>query len=220
MTSLQNPAATDTALPGSTRRRVWHAPEVRSHPLVVLTASRLYLLPPDHPPTPELLAALEDGTDQEEVLGPQATAIDLTTARRVAHDLTANTLELEYAIEGRPAEETVVFATPEASDAAFALVWRRLGEGFELTPPRLDPWSAARGPVAAMLGVLVTAAALALGASAADDFPAASSPLAAVLRAMDWRAVCGVAGAALAVIQVRLYRRLTRPPSRLELVRR
>ncbi len=218
MTSLQNPAPTDAVLPGSARRRVWRAPEVRSHPLVVLTADRLYLLPPDHPPTPEPLAAVEDGADPDEALGPAATIIDLAAVRRVAHELTANTLRLESVAAGRPAGAVVVFATPEAADAAFALVWRRLGANFELTPPRPDPWVAARGPVAAMLGVLAAAAALALAASAADDLPA--SPLAAVLRAMDWRAVCGLAGAALAVIQVRLYRRLTRPPSRLELVRR
>jgi hypothetical protein len=205
MTSLENPVLTDTTLPAPSRR-VWRAPEVRSHSLVVLTPTRLYLSPP--------------GADAEpgDVLGLPATAVELAAVRRVVHDLTADTLRVEYAA-GRSAEAVIAFATPEAADDGFAGLMRRLGPAFELAPPKPDGWAAARGPVAAMLGILAATLALALAASAADDFPAVTAA-GQLLQAMDWRVVCGLGGAALAVVQARLYRRLTRPPARLELVRR
>jgi hypothetical protein len=219
MTSLQNPALTDTVFPGFTRRRVWRAPEVRSHSLVVLAATRLYLTPPDDPPTPQAVAEVEAGADPDRVLGPRAAAIDLAAVRRAGHDLTANTLWLESGTADRPAMAEVTFASAEAADAAFTVLWRRLGPGFELAPHRPDPWACAREPVAVLLGLATATLALALAASAADDLPA-TTPLVTALRWMDWRVVCGAGGAALAVTQAWLYRRLTRPPARLELVRR
>ena len=83
---------------------------------------------------------------------------------------------------------------------------------------RPDAWAAARGPVAVLAGLLVATLALALVVSAADDLPA--HPVASALRTMDWRVVCGFGGAALAVVQAMLYRRLTRPLARLDLARR
>jgi hypothetical protein len=209
MASVLTPALTDTVFPGFTRRRTWRAPEVRSHALVVLTATRLYLAPLGV----DLPAAVEDTADLDAALGPAATAIELSAVHRLTHDLLAFTLRLECA--DRPT--VVTFASAEAADVAFAMLWRRLGAEFALTPPRADPWAAARGPVAVLVGLLVATLALALVVSAAADLPAHP---AAPLRAMDWRVVCGVGGAALAVVQVRLYRRLTRPPARLELTRR
>jgi hypothetical protein len=64
-----------------------------------------------------------------------------------------------------------------------------------------------------MGGILAATAAVALTLSAADD-------VAQLPGWADWRVVCGIGGAALAVVQVWLYRRLTRPPSRLVLTRR
>lgn len=210
MASVHTPALTDTVFPGFTRRRVWRAPEVRSHALVVLTATRLYLVPLGVTPP----AAVEDAADLDAALGPTATVIELAAVRRLTHDLLAFTLRLECA-----ARPTVArFASAEAADAAFAMLWRRLGAAFALAPPRPDPWAAARGPVAVLAGLLTATLALALAVSAADDLPA--HPAAAALRTMDWRVVCGVGGAALAVVQAVLYRRLTRPPTRLDLTRR
>lgn len=210
MASVLTPALTDTVFPGFTRRRVWRAPEVRSHALVVLTATRLYLVPLGVSPP----AAVEDTADLDAALGPAATAIELSSVRRLTHDLLAFTLRVECA--GRPT--VITFASAEAADGAFAMLWRRLGAEFELAPPRPEPWTAARGPVAVLAGLLVATLALALAVSAAADLPA--HPAASALRTMDWRVVCGIGGAALAVVQVRLYRRLTRPPARLELTRR
>jgi hypothetical protein len=210
MTSVQLPALTDTTYPGFTRRRVWRAPEVRSHSLIVLTATRLYLVPlgVDSP------AEVEDTADLAAALGPAATTVELSAVHRLTHDLLAFTLRLECA--DRPT--VLTFATAEAADAAFAMLWRRLGEPFELTPPRPDPWAVARGPVAVLAGLLIATLTLALAASAAADLPA--HPVTSALRAMEWRVVCGFGGAALAVVQAILYRRLTRPPAWLALTRR
>lgn len=212
MTSVQLPALTDTVFPGFTRRRVWRAPEVRSHSLVVLTATRLYLVPPGVDPP----ADVEDTPDLGEALGPAATSIELSAARRLTHDMLAFTLRLECADEDRPT--VLTFTTAEPADAVFAMIWRRLGAEFELTPPRPDPWAVARVPVAVLAGLLIATLTLALAASAAADLPA--NPVTSALRAMEWRAVCGFGGAALAVVQAILYRRLTRPPARLALTRR
>jgi hypothetical protein len=210
MASVLTPALTDTGYPGFTRRRVWRAPEVRSHSLVVLSATRLYLVPLGVDPP----ADVEDAADLGAVLGPTATAIELSAIRRLTHDLLAFTLQLECA--DRPT--IVTFATAEPADAVFAMLWRRLGTEFELTPSRPDPWAVARVPVAVLAGLLIATLTLALAASAADDLPA--NPVTSALRAMEWRVVCGFGGAALAVVQAILYRRLTRPPSRLALTRR
>jgi hypothetical protein len=210
MASVLTPALTDTTYPGFTRRRVWRAPEVRSHALIVLTATRLYLVPLGADPP----AGVEEEADLGAALGPDATAVELSTVRRLTHDLLAFTLHLEGA--DRPT--VLTFATAEAADAAFAMLWRRLGETFELTPPRPDPWAVARGPVAILAGLLIATLTLALAASAAADLPA--HPVTSALRTMEWRVVCGFGGAALAVVQAVLYRRLTRPPSRLALTRR
>ncbi len=225
MASVLKPDLNDTALHGFPHRRVWHAPVVRSHSLAVLTATRLYLTPPAGRPKPEILTAIETGADLDAVLDPLATVVELSAVRRATLDLLTNTLRLEYASAGRPMQAVVGFASAESADALFTKVWRRLGDRFELTPHKPDPWVAARVPVAIMLGVLAATIVLALAASAADDLAGARagshpSPLVAALGRMDWRMVCGVGGAVLAIVQAWLYRRLTRPPARLELVRR
>jgi hypothetical protein len=219
MPALTTHQPSATAPPGLARRRVWAAPAVRSHSLVVLTLPRLYLAPPAGEPKPETVAAIERGGDLEAILGPLATVVDLAAVRRVRHDLLTNTLHVEYAVGGRGlATAVVTFATAEAADAAFGKLWRRLGDGFTLTPFRADPWAVARRPVAAALAVVATAGALAVGLNALDDLAAARHwDLAG--RLPDWRAVCGLAGAAAAGVTVWLYRRLTRPPERLDLVR-
>jgi hypothetical protein len=211
---------TDTVLPpGSLRRRVWAAPAVRSHSLLVLTATRLYLMPLSDPPQPETIAAIENGADPEEALGPLVTTVELNAVQRLTHHLPSNTLTLEYRAIGI-ARVTMIFAVAEEADAAFAKLWRRLGDGFALTPHQPDAWTASRAPVAILVGLFTAIAALALTVSAADDFAAHSSPLMGLLRSLDWRVVCGIGGAALAVVQVWLYRRFTRPPVQLELIRR
>lgn len=168
-------------------RREWRAPAVRSHSAVAVTPAGFRLT------------------------GVTETVIDLAAVRRVTLDLVANTLTLD----ARSAV-TVEFADAETADAVYTAVWRRLGRRFVLTPPRRSSWELARTPVAFMAGVLTGTIALSLTANALADVGEGAGPLAAFAPA-DWRAVCGLGGAALAGLQVWLYRRLTRPPHRLEL---
>jgi hypothetical protein len=153
-------------------------------------------------PTPESLAALETGADLDDF-------IDLGTIHRVQLDLLSNSLVVEHAA-GR---ERVAFATPEAADACFTRLWRRLGDGYQLTPPTRDPWALAREPLALLLGTLLMVAGFVLLLNVIPDVTADRTPLGR----LNWQTVCAVGGAVAAVSQVWLYRRLTTPAVSLEL---
>lgn len=236
-----NVAPPGTALHAQVRRRVWACPELKSHSLLVLTLDQIRLAPLTGAPKPETVAAIEAGADLDELLGPLATGVILANVRWVRLDLLTNSLAIEYlgARKGRSFVR-VVFATPEAADACFTKVWRRLGDGSELLPYKRDTWALARGPVAALVAVLAATLVLAVVLSIIDDLGPAraraavsvppagelgtpvevpQSPLAAALDWFNWKVVCGIGGAAAAVTQVWLYRRLTQPPVSLEVVR-
>lgn len=238
---LAPPSNLDTTLPGMTARQVWHGPDLRSHALLVLTYSRLYLLPAGAAVTPGILAAVRGQSDPDAVLGRAVTVIELAAVRRVVADLAADTLYLEAVGAGGGAgvgtkRVTITFASAEVADAVFTGLWKRAGDGFHLTPFKLEGWAAAQAPVLAMLGVALAMFALGIGLSGLEDYAAARAaapdkpvsaaadalldPLARVLGGLNWRWVCGFGGGVLAVLQVWLYRRLTAPPARLELVRK
>ena len=217
----------DTELPGLMRRRVWSYPELRSHSVMVLTLRRLHLAPLSGEPKPEALAAIDKGIDLEKILGPLTTIIDLDGVRRVKLDLLTNSLSIEYAAAGHGViRVTVVFKAADDADACFSKLWRRLGETFHLMPYKRPSWVLARTPVTLLLGVLIATAALVLGLNVAEDAAiaraaegATKTALDGVLNWLNWKAVCAVGGVLAAGLQVWLYRRLTQPPVRLELVR-
>lgn len=220
MKPLLAPAPDDTTLNGASRRRVWQNPEVRSHSLVVLTVLRLYLTPQSGPPPASVLATLEQTYNLDDTLGPYATVVELATVRRVTLDLLTNALKLDYRTPaGHVTQIAIAFATAEAADALFSKVWRRLGDKFALTPKKPHWWTVARDPLAVMAGILLATVTLAVTANAASD-GVVRTPLDAALRWADWRFVCALGGAALALSQAWLYRRFTRPPARLELLPR
>jgi hypothetical protein len=128
LTSLPFRLPSTTTEPNLVRRRVWKAPEVRSHSLVVLTLPRLYLSPMTGEPKPETVAAIEQGGDMEAILGPLATAVELIAVRRVRLDLLDNTLHVEYQAGQGKARTAIRFATAEAADTAFSKLSRRLIE--------------------------------------------------------------------------------------------
>jgi hypothetical protein len=230
-------ASLGAALAARPPRRTWAHPELASHSLLVLTLDRLYLAPLVGDPKPETLAAVQAGTDLDKLFGPLDTILDLAAVRRLKLDLLTNSLLVEYAGGGAAGTRwvTVAFATPEAADACFTKVWRRLGGAFALAPYRRDAWSLARGPLAllfaALLATALLVAALSMFEDGAPDRGGApvSNPgrkagpppsrLEALLAWLDWKAVCAVGGAAAAFSQVWLYRRLTTPPVSLELVK-
>lgn len=231
---------TELTAPGSNRRRVWAHPDVKSHSLVVLTFERLHLAPLAGPPKPDLLVAAAYD-DLDAVLGPLAVTIDLVAVRRVKLHLPTNALTVEYLKDGLgTSRAAVTFATAEAADACFTKLWRRLGDGFQTANGKRDFWALARAPLALMFGALLATAALAVVVSVFEDFAAARAavragpvgpepfavpgtlprtPLEVLVGWMDWRWVCALGGCAAAAAQVWLYRRLTRPPTVLELRR-
>ena len=227
------------AVPARARRRTWQHPELTSHSLLVLTFDRLHLAPLAGKPKPDTITAANAGADLDDLLGPLATVVDLSSVRRVKLDLLTNTLTLEYVGAGTGARRvTVVFATPEAADACFTKTWRRLGDGYQLLSDKHDSRALARTPLAILGGILLLTGVIALLASIFDDFATARAagsvsipmagefgsrmprtPLEILLGWLDWRVVCGVGGVLAAVVQVWLYRRLTKPPAALEVVR-
>lgn len=225
------PVAVETGIPGLTRRRVWTAPEVTSHSLLALTFQKLYLAPTGAQLRPDTAATIINGGDLEAIFGPFGTVVDLSKVTRVRFDLLTNGLTLEYPqsegsgairTHGGMARAQVVleFANHEMADEVYTKVWRRLGDRVELKPYRRDYWELGRIPVALILGVLVATVILITAASVARDAGPTTNPFAAGLQRIDWRWVCGAGGAALAVLQIWLYRTFTQPPTHLELAAR
>jgi hypothetical protein len=207
----------DTTIPGLTRRRIWTAPEVTSHSVLVLTLPRIYLAPDaGGPPRPDFVKALETAPRIETTLGPLATVIDMTAIRRVRLDLPTNTLTIEHqSAYSKRAETSITFATSELADAVFTKLWRRLGLQFELHTNTSDTWVMARVPLVFMASVFVFTGLFAITLNALMDITPGQSAITRVLP--NWQLVCGVGGALVAAGQVWLYRRVTRPPERLEL---
>src|SRR5262245_23651849 len=224
------------------KRRMWSRPDVTSHSLVVLTPDRLYLSSTGSDPKAETLAAITVGGDIDDLLGPLATTIDLTGVRNVKLDLLTNSLNVDYIGRGYTTRRaTLTFSTPEAADACFTKLWRRLGDGMKLSDYQRDKWQLARPPLTVLFASLVITAALALVISVFEDFGTAreaaesgavavgplgesvdsipKTPLEGLIGWMDWRVVCALGGIVAAASQIWLYRRLTTPPVALELVR-
>jgi hypothetical protein len=209
-------APSDTTIPGLAQRRVWQAPDVTTHSLVVLTLPRLYLTPMTGTPKTDVISQVQTVRAVDAFLGPLATAIDLHTVRRVKLDLADNTIALDHHTAHAPHAKTVIgFASAEIADAFFAKLWRRLGDGYQLKTIAPEWWTLARVPVAFTAAVILFTAVLAMALNAVSDAGADRHGLARVLP--NWRAVCVIGGGIVAFAQVWLYRLSTRPPERLEL---
>jgi hypothetical protein len=230
----------DTTIPGHTRRRTWSHPELTSHSVLVLTYDRFYLAPLSGTPKSESLAAIEAGVDLDDLLGPLTTVIDLENIRQLTLELVVNSLTIEYVGRGmKRSRVRLTFATPEAADACFTKIWRRLGADFQLAPYKRDAWHSMRSPLLVLATILIITAAMSGILSIHEDMPsthmhqpnqsttgvssarvdAAKSTWSSLLGWMNWRVVCGLGGVAAACSQVWLYRRLTTPPESLELIK-
>ena len=222
------------------RRRVWSHPELESHSLLVLTRDCLVLAPFTGTPRLELVAAAESDADLDELLGSLATVIQLGTVRRLTLDLLSNAVHLEYAPGARlKSGITLTFATSAAADSCFSRIWRRLGDACKLDSWQRDGWSSVRMPLLFLGAILAATAVLGFAIHTLDELSTANAtasvnvpgeaqlggPLLvphamnALIGWMDWRAVCACGGAAAAASQVWLYRRITQPPTTLEVIR-
>jgi hypothetical protein len=226
MPTLALDPAIDTTVPGHTRRRIWLAPAIQSHSLVVLTLTKISLAPAAVKVNAQLAQRIQNGADVEGTLGELVTTIDISTIQRVKFDLVTNSLTIEYhvhsgkgshgGVNGPTCRAMLTFKGHDAADEVYTKLWRRLGDRFELKPIRRDTWDLARFPVAVMAGILVLTTVFGiLGNAAADS--SQSTSFWRHFATYDWRLVCGFGGASLAILQMWLYRRLTQPPKELEL---
>ena len=229
MPTLALDPAIDTTVPGMTRRRIWLAPAVQSHSLIMLTLTKLSVAPATVTVNPHLVQRIQNGADIEATLGEFVTTIEISSIHRVKFDLVSNALTIEYDSRsshqnlgansgtlGRLCRVVLSFSSHESADEVYTKVWRRLGERFELKSQRRDAWDLARFPVAVMAGILVLTTVFGILGNAAADAEKSTS-FWKLFASYDWRVVCGVGGATLAVLQMWLYRRLTQPPKLLEL---
>ncbi len=232
MATVARPASpVDATIPGRTRRRVWSAPAVTSHSLLALTFQKLHLAPAGSDVRPDTVPAIQNGGDLDAIFGPFGTVVDLASVTWVRFDLLKNSLTLEYpqgagsgAIRSRGgkacAQVVIGFADHETADEVYTKIWRRLGDRVELKPYRRHLRELGRLPLAIMAGVLFATALLAVAANVSADGARGDGGLLAGLRRLDWRWVCGTGGAVLALLQVRVYRTFTKPPTHLELASR
>jgi hypothetical protein len=207
----------DTAIPGLVERRIWKAPELTSHSMVVLTLPRLYLTPMTGVPKTEVLGQLQTSLEIDKLLGSYATSIDLHTIMRVKLNLITNTVNIDYRTANVPmARTSIVFADSKIADSFFAKLWRRLGDGYTLHTYRPEWWSLARIPVVFMAAMIVFTAIIAMGLNAISDQGFDRSGFGQYLP--NWRTICIVGGGLVGAAQVWLYRLSNRPPERLEIV--
>jgi hypothetical protein len=213
------PMPSDTGIPGLSRRRVWASPDVISHSLVVLTLPRIYLASAGESQRADIVKNLEQSLDIESLMGPLTTSIEMTSIDRVRLDLHDNSLRIDYKSprHGRM-KSRLVFATPETADTVFSKIWRRLGAEYTLRPFRQDTWEVSRLPLAVMGATAVATMLTAFGLNAIADVHGGTDWVTAGWLP-GWRLVSVVGGMAVATAHVWLYRRLTQPPDRLELVR-
>lgn len=209
----------DTTVPGLAQRRVWKAPEVVSHSLVVLTLPRLYLTPMTGTPKTEVVGQLQTVRMVDTFLGPLATVIDLHTVRRVKLELATQSVKIDFFTANDPRARAVIqFASAADADSFFAKLWRRLGDGYQLKTLAPEWWTLARVPLVFVAAAILFTLLAAMGLNALADWGGDRRGLAKALP--DWRTVCIFGGGAVAAAQVWLYRLATRPPEKLELVQR
>ena len=193
-----DPRLEDTAPPGLLAVREWARPAVVSHAAVALSAARLTL----------------KSADGREL------ALALAGIRRAALGLATDAVEIDH--DQLPIQARIRFAGAATADEFFARLVRRSGAGYDLGTDAPTQVELARGPVGVMAAVLLATAVLAATVAGLPDLLTNHPDPPAWLRLLarlDWRLVTGVGGALLAVAQMRLLRRLARPPARLVLVR-
>lgn len=213
-----------TLPPGFAKRRVWIAPQITSHSAVILTPIRLYLAPGSSPPPADMIASVTAGSDPANVFGPLVTTIHLGAVRSVTHDLLTNTVNIDSDMSGGntgswTSRASIAFADAEQADAMFTKLWRRLGDEFKIRPDHPPLMQMAQLPLTVLLGIILATAILAVLANMAADFGANAPAWIKSLQSTNWQTIAFCGGIASAIVQVWLYRRLTRPPVRLELAK-
>ena len=199
------PSGIETLSPGSTRRRVFVAPDLKSHAIAVLTFSRLYLGDPNPvPPDPELVDAIENGgANIEKSLGSRHVHVDLPFVKRVKLDVPTATISIDYAALGMIRSVSCTFNSAEPAEAMFGKIWRRVGdEEFDLKQNKPEPWQAVQLPLIVGLAILI------------------ASLVTGIAGYVDWMIAATVGGIGLAAAAAVGFARLNGKATRLELIRK
>jgi hypothetical protein len=213
MLALNISPATETTLPRVSRYRVWSQPELRSHSLAAVSGERLYLAASARQ-LPLHLPPIAADIEFERSLGTAVQAIDLNSIQRLTLDLTSNTVEIATrARDDELLQHSVHFTTSESADTFFTRLWQRLGSNVTLVPYSPGTWRLMRLPCMLLFGVLFITAIIVAAWSVLEDL----DPQATAWLSTPW--ICAMGGMAAAAVQVWLYRRLTTPPTTLELIR-
>jgi hypothetical protein len=215
-------ALEDTTLPGANARRVWSAPDVVSHGMIVITLPRLYLLPKpvEHPD--ELRQRILAGADLSELL-PEAEAIFLVEIERAILHLEGLRLELHTFTGVRE----VRFANAETADDLFTKLLHRTRGQFQLTSNLPPLTNRLRMPLGVLAAILLTTVIMAITVDAARDLaPPPGDPEQSdwradwlrILSRVDWRNICLIGGIASAWVQWEVHRRWRQLPTIVSLI--
>lgn len=212
--------------PFAARRCAWTRPDLQSHGVLVIARSEMFLSPASTEPQSDRIRDDLDDSALAELLGP---GVPLESIRGAKLDLLQNTIQLDLC-SGRV---ELRFSTAKAADTCFTQLWRRLVPRLRLNTPQASRWNQARLPLTVLGAILAIVGGLALSISVVDDLPATGEaasvnvpggPVAVpdamhtLIGWMDWRVVCGLGGVAAAAAQVWLLRRISQPPTTLELI--
>ena len=225
MMTAQQAKVWDTTLPTLNGRRLWQAPALRSHAMLVMTAARLHLVPAHVELSPQVRTRIDAGAALDDLLPAATDVVFLPDLLEAELDLSAFTLHLTTADR----DCDLHFADAETADDVFVKLLHRTHRLLRLSTDHPNALRLVRGPLGVMSGLLIATLTLALTVSAAADLTSPpGDPTAALpwldewlhgLARLDWRWVCGLGGAACAWAQLALIRRLRQPPTRLRLSR-
>jgi hypothetical protein len=216
----------DTTLPGANARRLWSAPDVVSHHLIVMTLPRVYLLTDEPEDMAGLKRQIAAGADLQPLLEDDAEVFFLTDILRADLDLLAGRIDLHTTTGPRELR----FANSETADDVFTKLLHRTREQFTLITDLPCLAQRLRTPLGVLAAILLTTTILAVTVNAAHDlapppgdpeqFTTWQADWLRMLSRFDWRTICLLGGIASAWVQLEIHRRWRQLPSVMSLVPR
>ncbi|MGL6073415.1 MAG: hypothetical protein ACRC8S_04540 [Fimbriiglobus sp.] len=216
----------DTTLPGANARRLWSAPDVVSHQLIVMTLPRLYLLAEEPEDLDGIKRQIAAGADLQPLLEDDAEVFYLADIQRADLDLLGCLVQLKTTTGPRELR----FANSETADDVFTKLLHRTREQFTLVTNLPSLTERLRTPLGVLAAILLTTTILAVTVNAARDlapppgdpeqFSTWQAEWLRTLSRFDWRTICLLGGIASAWVQLEIHRRWRQLPSVMSLVPR
>jgi hypothetical protein len=216
-----------TTLPGLTTRRIWQSAELVEPAILLLTVNKLYIRHEPLTLSESDLQKLLIGGNIEEWLGPNVVCVELSQLTQASLHLEELTVEVQQ----EAIQHKLRFRAANVADDFFAKLARRVQDRFQPELAKVDVLQAMRTPLAAMFGILVVMITTTLLANTYTDLteyrflfdvpntelPAWYGWLDQFFQTIPPRFLGTLSGAALALLQLWAYRRLTHPPQILHL---